>query len=63
MRPFPPEASAAWLPPPLLRLLPGGAIQFPKNLAGRVHFCRTALFDDVHVRLDSSTHGSSVESL
>jgi hypothetical protein len=29
MRPFPPEASAAWLPPPLLRLLPGGAIQFP----------------------------------
>src|SRR5258705_900411 len=29
MRPFPPEASAASLPPPLLRLLPGGAIQFP----------------------------------
>ena len=29
MRPFPPEASAALLPPPLLRLLPGGAIQFP----------------------------------
>ena len=29
MRPFPPEASAAWLPPPLLRLLPGEAIQFP----------------------------------
>ena len=26
MRPFPPEASAALLPPPLL---PGGAIQFP----------------------------------
>src|SRR5260370_36565338 len=29
MRPSPPEASAALLPPPLLRLLPGGAIQFP----------------------------------
>ena len=29
VRPFPPEASAALLPPPLLRLLPGGAIQFP----------------------------------
>ena len=29
MRPFPSEASAALLPPPLLRLLPGGAIQFP----------------------------------
>src|SRR5260370_28296261 len=29
LRPFPPEASAASLPPPLLRLLPGGAIQFP----------------------------------
>jgi hypothetical protein len=29
MRPFPPEASAASLPPPLLRLLPGGAIQLP----------------------------------
>jgi len=29
MRPSPPEASAASLPPPLLRLLPGGAIQFP----------------------------------
>ena len=28
MRPFPPETSAALLPPPLLRLLPGGAIQF-----------------------------------
>src|ERR1035437_10681770 len=29
MRPSPPEASAASLPPPPLRLLPGGAIQFP----------------------------------
>src|SRR6266852_2747554 len=29
MRPSPPEASAALLPPPPLRLLPGGAIQFP----------------------------------
>src|SRR5450755_3412782 len=29
MRPSTPEASAASLPPPLLRLLPGGAIQFP----------------------------------
>src|SRR5213078_3214830 len=29
MRPFPPEAPAALLPPPPLRLLPGGAIQFP----------------------------------
>src|SRR5260370_41267892 len=33
MRPFPPEASAASLPPPLLRLLPGGAIQFPAGLS------------------------------
>src|ERR1035441_5519925 len=29
MRPSTPEASAALLPPPPLRLLPGGAIQFP----------------------------------
>src|SRR5713226_5007582 len=29
MRPSPPEAPAALLPPPPLRLLPGGAIQFP----------------------------------
>jgi hypothetical protein len=28
-RPFPPKASAASLPQTLLRLLPGGAIQFP----------------------------------
>ena len=28
-RPSTPEASAASLPPPLLRLLPGGANQFP----------------------------------
>src|SRR5260370_4925506 len=29
MRPSTPEASTALLPPPPLRLLPGGAIQFP----------------------------------
>jgi hypothetical protein len=29
MRPSTPEAPAASLPPPPLRLLPGGAIQFP----------------------------------
>jgi hypothetical protein len=29
VRPFPSEASAASLPPPPLRLLPGGANQFP----------------------------------
>src|SRR5712691_8939778 len=29
MRPSTPEAPAALLPPPPLRLLPGGAIQFP----------------------------------
>src|SRR5215471_15688326 len=29
MRPSTPEAPTAVLPPPLLRLLPGGAIQFP----------------------------------
>src|SRR5450432_1288011 len=35
MRPFPPEAPAALLPPPPLRLLPGGAIQFPGGLISR----------------------------
>ena len=29
MRPFTPKAPAALLPPPPLRLLPGGANQFP----------------------------------
>jgi len=32
MRPSAPKASAASLPPPLLRLLPGGANQFPGGL-------------------------------
>jgi len=32
MRPSTPQASAASLPPPLLRLLPGGANQFPGGL-------------------------------
>ncbi len=31
-RPSTPEASAASLPPPLPRLLPGGAIQFPGGI-------------------------------
>jgi len=32
MRPSTPKASAASLPPPLLRLLPGGANQFPGGI-------------------------------
>ena len=35
MRPSPPEAPAALLPPPPLRLLPGGAIQFPGGFISR----------------------------
>jgi hypothetical protein len=35
MRPSTPEASAASLPPPPLRLLPGGAIQFPGGSTSR----------------------------
>src|ERR1035437_8155140 len=41
LRPSPPKASAASLPPPLLRLLPGGAIQFP---GGSVSRCGPAPF-------------------
>jgi hypothetical protein len=40
-RPFPPEAPAASLPPPLLRLLPGGANQFPGGTFTR---CRPSPF-------------------
>src|SRR5208282_4953326 len=35
MRPSTPKASAASLPPPLLRLLPGGANQFPGGFISR----------------------------
>src|SRR2546426_3555892 len=35
MRPSTPEAPAALLPPPPLRLLPGGAIQFPGGFISR----------------------------
>ena len=35
MRPSTPKASAASLPPPLLRLLPGGANQFPGGFNSR----------------------------
>src|SRR6266849_9263159 len=35
MRPSKPEAPAALLPPPPLRLLPGGAIQFPGGFISR----------------------------
>jgi len=35
MRPSTPKASAASLPPPLLRLLPGGANQFPGGFTSR----------------------------
>src|SRR5258706_13645402 len=35
MRPSSPKASAASLPPPLLRLLPGGANQFPDGFNSR----------------------------
>src|SRR5499427_10423018 len=35
MRPSTPEAPAALLPPPPLRLLPGGAIQFPGGSPSR----------------------------
>jgi len=35
MRPSTPEAPAALLPPPPLRLLPGGAIQFPGGSSSR----------------------------
>ena len=41
MRPSTPEAPAALLPPPPLRLLPGGAIQFPGGSSSR---CRPAPF-------------------
>src|SRR5271169_1868734 len=35
MRPFSPKASAASLPPPLLRLLPGGTNQLPGGTSTR----------------------------
>ena len=41
MRPSTPEAPAALLPPPPLRLLPGGAIQFPGGFISR---CGSAPF-------------------
>src|ERR1019366_216061 len=53
MRPSPPEASAASLPPPLLRLLPGGAIQFP----GRV------FHPAVHQRLSRRTANAWLRQL
>jgi len=51
MRPSTPEAPAALLPPPPLRLLPGGAIQFPGGFISR---CGPAPFTAHCYRLFSS---------
>src|SRR6266545_4125057 len=48
MRPSTPEAPAALLPPPPLRLLPGGAIQFPGGFISR---CGSAPFTAHRYRL------------
>src|SRR6266852_5722984 len=52
MRPSTPEAPAALLPPPPLRLLPGGAIQFPGGFISR---CGPAPFTAHCKRLIAST--------
>jgi formate dehydrogenase subunit gamma len=46
LRPSPPKASAASLPPPLLRLLPGGTNQFP---GGTFTHCGPAPFHGAHI--------------
>ena len=53
MRPSTPEAPAALLPPPPLRLLPGGAIQFPGGFISR---CGPAPF---HGALKSPNYASA----
>ena len=53
MRPSTPEAPAALLPPPPLRLLPGGAIQFPGGFISR---CGPAPFT-AHCNGDVTTVG------
>src|SRR6266487_4181812 len=56
MRPSTPEAPAALLPPPPLRLLPGGAIQFPGGFISR---CGSAPFHGALLTPGYDSYGSA----
>jgi hypothetical protein len=60
MRPSTPEAPAALLPPPPLRLLPGGAIQFPGGSFSR---CGPAPFSRRTRTITVTTHGPEAANL